>query len=354
MMTIANHLSTDDLRWNAVRARDETADGSFVMAVRTTRIYCRPVCPARAPLRKNVAFYPDAERAEAAGFRACKRCAPDATSKNESHVAMVRVAIDAMTNAISPPSLNDLATLVSMSPFHFHRVFTRLVGVTPKAYAKQLREQLARDTIGTGRSITEAIHDAGYGSSTRFYDGASKRLGMSARKLRERGVGQTIRYATASTAIGVLLVASTDLGICAIEIGDTEDAVTSVLHDRFARAERIRDNDALTEHLQTVVASIDDPRRTLDLPLDIAGTAFQQRVWSALRAIPIGSTRSYSEIAASLGTPNSARAVARACATNEIALAIPCHRVIRGTGELAGYRWGVARKRQLLARESAV
>ena len=351
---VTSDLSTDDLRWDAVRARDERADGRFVMAVRTTRIYCRPVCPARAPLRKNVAFYEDAEAAQAAGFRACKRCAPDATSKNEPHMTIVRVAIDAIKNASSPPSLNDLAALVSMSPFHFHRVFTRLVGITPKAYATQLREQQSRETIGTDRSITEAIHGAGYGSATRFYDGASKRLGMSPRRLRERGAGQTIHYATARTSIGVLLVASTDLGVCAIEIGDTENAVVSIFQDRFARAQRILDTDALADHLRAIVASIDDPLRTLDLPLDIAGTAFQQRVWSALRTIPLGSTRTYSEIAASLGAPQSARAVARACATNELALAIPCHRVIRADGDLAGYRWGLARKRQLLAREAEV
>jgi len=354
VMTVANDLSTDDLRWDAVRARDERADGRFVMAVRTTRIYCRPVCPARAPLRKNVTFYADAETAEAAGFRACKRCAPDATSKNEPHNAMVRAAIDMMASAASPPTLNQLAAHVSMSPFHFHRVFTRIVGVTPKAYANQLRERQAREKISTGGSITDAIHDAGYGSATRFYDGASKRLGMAPRRLRERGAGETIHYATARTSIGVLLVASTALGVCAIEIGDTEEAVVWVFCDRFARAERIRDTDALADHLQAVVNSIDDPRRPLDLPLDIAGTVFQQRVWSALRAIPVGSTRTYADVAAGLGAPQSARAVARACAANELALAIPCHRVIRGDGELAGYRWGQARKRQLLAREAEV
>jgi AraC family transcriptional regulator of adaptative response/methylated-DNA-[protein]-cysteine methyltransferase len=349
---VTNDLLTDDLRWDAVRARDERADGRFVMAVRTTRIYCRPVCPARAPLRKNVAFYADAETAQAAGFRACKRCAPDATSKNEPHKAMVRSAIDAMTNAPAPLSLTELAAHAAMSPFHFHRVFTRLVGITPKAYAKQLRERQARENISAGGSITEAIHDAGYGSASRFYDGASNRLGMTARRLRERGAGETIHFATATTSIGVLLVAATERGVCAIEIGDSEAAVMAVFANRYARANRIAASDGLVEQLNAIVRSIDDPRNELDLPLDIVGTAFQERVWAALRAIPVGSTRTYAEIAASLGAPQSARAVARACAANELALAIPCHRVIRVDGELAGYRWGLERKRQLLAREA--
>jgi len=352
MMLTAEHSLLDDERWSAVRRRDPTADGRFVMSVRSTGIYCRPVCPAREPLRKNVAFHTDWRAAEAAGFRACKRCTPQAPSRDSAHRAIVRDAIATITAAETPPTLALLAQQAGMSRFHFQRVFATIVGVTPKAYAQQHREQVVREQISAGGSITAAIHHAGFGSASRFYEGSAERLGMKPSRLRDRGAGETIHYTTQATSIGVLLVAATKRGICSIDIADDAQTLIARFEERYARAERILETTRLAEDVRAIVASLDEPARGLDVPLDIAGTAFQRRVWQALRAIPVGSTRTYMQIAVELGAPQSARAVARACASNEIALAIPCHRVIRGDGNLAGYRWGLDRKQRLLARET--
>ena len=352
MMMIAEHSLLDDERWSAVRRRDPAADGQFVMSVRSTGIYCRPVCPAREPLRKNVAFHADWRAAEAAGFRACKRCTPQAPSKDSAHHAVVRDAIATIAASETPPTLALLAEKAGMSRFHFQRVFTKIVGITPKAYAQHLRERVVREQISAGGSITAAIYHAGYGSASRFYEGSGRRLGMKPSRLREHGVGETIHYTTQATSIGVLLVAATARGICAIDIADDAQTLLARFEERYARADRVLDTARLADDVRAIVASLDEPARGLDVPLDIAGTAFQRRVWQALRAIPVGSTRTYTQFAVELGAPQSARAVARACASNELAFAIPCHRVIRGDGSLAGYRWGLERKQRLLARET--
>jgi AraC family transcriptional regulator, regulatory protein of adaptative response / methylated-DNA-[protein]-cysteine methyltransferase len=344
-------LAPEDM-WEAVRRRDPAYDGLFYVAVRTTGVYCRPSCKSRPPKRENVAFYPSPEVAERAGFRACKRCRPDRLGAPDPQIEAVKRACQRIASAEEAPPLADLAAEAGLSPFHFHRVFKKVTGVTPKAYSAAERARRAAENLKTAATVTEAIYDAGFNSSSRFYETATARLGMTPGAARRGGSGERIRFAVGETFLGDILVAATDKGVCAIMLGDDPEELAKALQDRFPRAELVGGDKTFERMVATVVGLVEAPGRNLDLPLDIRGTAFQQRVWQALRAIPSGRTSSYAEIAQAVGHPKATRAVAQACAANPLAVAIPCHRVVRADGGLSGYRWGVERKRKLLDREA--
>ncbi|EIL95223.1 bifunctional DNA-binding transcriptional regulator/O6-methylguanine-DNA methyltransferase Ada [Rhodanobacter spathiphylli] len=341
-----------DPRWAALQARDAGADGSFFYSVRTTGVYCRPSCAARPARPENVAFHDSAAAAERAGFRPCKRCKPDQLSLQEQHAAMVTAACRLIENAETAPTLEQLAKPTGLSPFHFHRIFKAIAGVTPKQYAAAHRASRVRSELGRGSSVTEAIFDAGYNASSRFYESSNQLLGMTPSSYRAGGVDHDIRFAIGECSLGAILVAQSQRGVCAILFGDDPDTLARDLQDRFPRANLIGGDRAFEQLVATVVGFVEAPALGLDLPLDVRGTAFQQRVWRALRDIPAGATVSYSEIAQRIGSPRAVRAVAGACAANMLAVAIPCHRVVRNDGGLSGYRWGVERKRTLLAREA--
>jgi AraC family transcriptional regulator of adaptative response/methylated-DNA-[protein]-cysteine methyltransferase len=334
--------------------RDRTADGTFYYAVRTTGVYCRPSCAARLPRREHVRFYATCEEAEQAGFRPCKRCRPNQPALAEQHAAAVAKACRLIEAAEDMPNLDALAEAVGMSRFHFHRIFKTLTGVTPKAYAVAHRTQRVRDELSRTGTVTEAIYGAGFNSNGRFYATSSEVLGMTPTNFRSGGHGACIRFAVGECSLGSLLVAATDKGVCAIMLGDDPDALVRDLQDRFPQAQLIGGDDNFEQLVAKVVGFVEAPALGLDLPLDVQGTAFQQRVWQALRAIPPGTTASYTEIAARIGAPRAVRAVAQACASNAMAVAIPCHRVVRQDGALAGYRWGIERKRALLEREAVL
>jgi AraC family transcriptional regulator, regulatory protein of adaptative response / methylated-DNA-[protein]-cysteine methyltransferase len=344
---------TNEARWDAVQRRDPAFDGAFFFAVRTTGVYCRPSCASRAAKRENVSFYATPEAAELAGYRACKRCRPDKLGLPDPKVAAVKQACERIAAAEEAPRLTELAARAGMSPFHFHRVFKKVTGVTPKAYAAQIQARRAADGLHTAETITEAIYGAGFNSSSRFYENAAARLGMTPTAVRRGGEGAAIRFAIGEASLGAVLVAATDKGVCAIMLGDDPDRLARELQDRFPRAELVGGEPAFERMIAQVVGLIEAPGQSLDLPLDIRGTAFQERVWQALRAIPPGKTATYAEIARAVGRPKAARAVAQACAANPLAIAIPCHRVVRADGDVSGYRWGVERKRALLDREAA-
>jgi AraC family transcriptional regulator of adaptative response/methylated-DNA-[protein]-cysteine methyltransferase len=343
----------DDERWQAVKRRDPAFDGKFLFAVRTTGIYCRPSCASRPAKRENVTFFETAAYAEKAGYRACKRCRPDKLGAPDPQVEAVKRACGQIEQAEEAPKLADLAASVGLSPYHFHRVFKAITGVTPKAYAAQTRAGRAADGLRTAGTVTEAIYDAGFNSSSRFYESTEARLGMTPSAVRRGGAGARIRFAVGEASLGAVLVAATDKGVCAILLGDDAHALVRELQDRFPRAE-FEGGDADFERMVAqVVGLVEAPGQRLDLPLDIRGTAFQQRVWAALSAIPAGQTATYAEIARAIGQPKAVRAVAQACGANPLAVAIPCHRVVRSDGDLSGYRWGVERKRKLIDREAA-
>jgi AraC family transcriptional regulator of adaptative response/methylated-DNA-[protein]-cysteine methyltransferase len=341
-----------DPRWAALQARDAGADGSFFYSVRTTGVYCRPSCAARPARPENVAFHDSAAAAERAGFRPCKRCKPDQLSLQEQHAAMVTAACRLIENAETAPTLEQLAKPTGLSPFHFHRIFKAIAGLTPKQYAAAHRASRVRSELGRGSSVTEAIFDAGYNASSRFYESSNQLLGMTPSSYRAGGVDHDIRFAIGECSLGAILVAQSQRGVCAILFGDDPEALARDLQDRFPRANLIGGDRAFEQLVATVVGFVEAPALGLDLPLDVRGTAFQLRVWRALRDIPAGATVSYSEIAQRFGSPKAVRAVAGACAANMLAVAIPCHRVVRNDGGLSGYRWGVERKRALLAREA--
>ena len=345
--------SESERRWSAVLARDARADGQFYFAVRTTGVYCRPACPARRPRRENVLFFDSCAQAEAAGFRACKRCRPLEASAGARDAERIARACRMIERATAGLPLARLAAACGLSPFHFHRRFKAVTGLTPKAYANEWRARRMRAALDSAPSVTDAIYAAGFQSNGRFYEASSQVLGMPPRDFRRRGERSHIRFAIGQCSLGAILVAATGRGVCAVMLGDDPEALLRELQDRFARAELVGADAGFEQLMAQVVACVDDPRLGLALPLDVRGTAFQQRVWRALRKIGPGSTASYAEIAARIGRPGAARAVARACATNPVALAIPCHRVVRTDGELSGYRWGIERKRALLARERA-
>ena len=349
----AARSSNDDARWRAIERRDRAADGTFVYSVRTTGVYCRPSCAARLPRRENVAFHASCADAERAGFRPCKRCRPSEPALADQHAAAVARACRLIEEAEEAPSLAALAHAAGLSRFHFHRVFKAVTGVTPKAYAAAHRGKRVRAELAQGGTVTEAIYGAGFNSSGRFYAAAPDLLGMTPTQFRAGGSGNVIRFAVGECSLGSILVAATDKGVCAIELGDDPDALVRALQDIFPQARLVGGDAAFEQLVAKVVGFVEAPAHGLELPLDIRGTSFQQRVWKALRAIPAGSTATYTEIAKRIGRPRAVRAVAHACASNAIAVAIPCHRVVRMDGSLAGYRWGVARKRALLARERA-
>jgi AraC family transcriptional regulator of adaptative response/methylated-DNA-[protein]-cysteine methyltransferase len=349
---IAAAATERDPRWAKVLARDRQADGSFWYSVATTGVYCRPSCAARRARPENVRFHASREDAERAGFRPCRRCRPDQPDLHARHAALVAAACRLIERAETPPDLATLAADAGLSPFHFHRVFKAVTGLTPKAYAAAHRARRVRSELARSDSVTSAVFDAGYNSSGRFYAQSDAVLGMTPRSYRAGGADTAIRFAVGECSLGSILVAASERGICSILIGDDPDALARELQDRFPNAD-LSGGDAEFERLVArVVGFVEAPRIGLDLPLDVRGTAFQQRVWQALREIPPGSTASYGEIAARIGAPKSARAVAQACASNTLAVAIPCHRVVRNDGALSGYRWGVERKRALLEREA--
>ena len=350
---MATRKDADDMRWDAVIAKDKGVDGQFYYSVRTTGVYCRPSCPARPALRENVAFHSSCEAAEAAGFRACKRCRPREASQSERHAALVASACALITRSEDPPRLAALAAASGLSPFHFHRVFKAATGLTPKAYADAHRADRVRRALPSSTTITGAIYDAGFNSNGRFYAASAQVLGMTPGRYRAGGDLTQIRFAIGECSLGSILVAATEKGVCAILLGRDPDALVRQLQDRFTKAELIGGDAAFEKLVAKVIGFVEQPRLGLDLPLDVQGTAFQQRVWRALRNIGVGNTASYGDIAARIGQPKSTRAVAQACAANMIAVAIPCHRVIRTDGQLSGYRWGVQRKRALLERESS-
>jgi AraC family transcriptional regulator of adaptative response/methylated-DNA-[protein]-cysteine methyltransferase len=349
----ADRFGDDEACWAAVVRRDPAADGAFVYSVRTTGIYCRPSCAARRPHRANVAFHPTPAAAEAAGFRACLRCRPGAAPRAERHAAAVAAACRAIEAAEELPDLAALAAAASMSRFHFHRVFKAATGVTPHAYAAARRTERVRAALGRRSSVTEAIYDAGFNSSSRFYASSAATLGMTPSAFRGGGADAEIRFAVGASTLGAILVAATDKGVCAIMLGDDPARLVRDLQDQFPAARLDGGDAAFARLVAIVVGFVEAPDSGLDLPLDVRGTAFQQRVWQALREIPPGTTASYAEIAARIGAPRAVRAVAGACAANALAVAIPCHRVVRTDGSLSGYRWGVERKAALLAREGA-
>ena len=350
----AVRFSSDEERWAAVQRRDQDADGAFWYSVRTTGVYCRPSCGARAALRANVAFHASCAAAGQAGFRPCLRCKPDQPPLAERHAQVVAHAcrlIDA-SQADHAPDLDSLAQACAMSRFHFHRIFKAHTGITPNAYAAARRAERVALGLAGAPSVTDAIYAAGYNSSGRFYAGAHGRLGMTPTSWRAGGSGAVIRFAIGACSLGAILVAATDKGICAILMGDDPEQLARDLQDRFPAAELHGADAGFEDTVAKVVGLIEAPALGLDLPLDVRGTVFQQRVWDALRRIPSGATVSYAELAARIGLPSGARAIAGACAANPVAVAIPCHRVVRNDGAISGYRWGVERKRALLDRES--
>lgn len=344
---------TSDPRWGAVVSRDLAADGRFFYSVVTTGVYCHPSCAARTPRPENVAFHETVEAAERAGFRACKRCRPGQRSLAEQHAELVAKLCRFIEASETTPCLEALAERAELSPYHVHRVFKSVTGLTPRAYAAAHRDARLRAELERGSTVTEAIYGAGYGSGGRFYARSDQVLGMTPSEYRAGGADTEIRFAVGECSLGSILVAASARGVCAILMGDDPDRLVRELQDRFPRAELIGGDPEFERSVATVVAFVEAPGVGLDLPLDVRGTAFQQRVWQALRDIPAGATISYSEVAARIGAPRSVRAVAQACSQNALAVAIPCHRVVQRDGGLSGYRWGVERKRALLDREAS-
>lgn len=346
-----SRYASDDARWAAIVARDKQADGEFFYSVRTTGVYCRPSCGARLARRENVAFHADAAAAERAGFRPCKRCRPDQDTLDARHAALVTAACRRIETADEPPRLQALAAEAGLSPHYFHRLFRAVTGVTPRAYANGRRAQRVRETLPAAQSVTSAFYDAGFNSNGRFYASADAVLGMKPAAFRAGGRAESIRFAVAQCSLGALLVAATSRGLCAIALGDDPDALVRDLQDRFPKAELVGADAEFERWVAQVVGFVESPRIGLSLPLDVRGTAFQQRVWEALREVPAGQTASYAQIAGRIGAPRAVRAVAQACASNPLAVVIPCHRIVRNDGALSGYRWGVERKRALLSQE---
>jgi AraC family transcriptional regulator of adaptative response/methylated-DNA-[protein]-cysteine methyltransferase len=337
--------------WTAVVNRDAGVDGSFFYGVRTTGVYCRPGCASRRPLRANTVFFETTGAAEAAGFRACKRCRPTDGSAASRHLVAIEKACALLRTSETMPSLTELADAAGVSRFHFHRVFKQITGITPRDYARSHRIGRLGDKLDAGQPIAASIYATGFGSSSRAYEAAPAGLGMTPGARRRGGNGETIRFVTVETPLGWALVAATERGICMTALADDRDSLAAAVRQRFPAAELIAEDGALKEWTDRIVRFITAPDENLDLPLDIRGTAFQARVWRALQKIPLGKTASYTEIAAALGQPKAVRAVAQACAANKLALIVPCHRVIRSDGDLGGYRWGIERKRALLAGE---
>src|SRR5882762_5391738 len=332
----ASLFSNDEDRWAAVVRRDRGAEGVFYYSVRTTGVYCRPSCAARLARRENVRFHSSCEEAEAAGFRPCKRCRPNEAGLTEQRAAIVAKACRLIETAEEMPNLEALAESAGMSRFHFHRVFKSVTGVTPKAYAAAHRARRMREELPKRHTVTEAIYGAGFNSNGRFYAESSQMLGMTPKNFRRGGRGEAIRFAVGECSLGSILVAASEKGVCAISLGNSPDKLVKDLQDSFSKAQLIGGDKQFEQVVAKVVGFVEAPKFGLDLPLDVRGTAFQRRVWKALREIPSGSTASYSDVAKRIGSPKAIRAVAGACASNKIAVAIPCHRVLRTGGDLSG------------------
>ncbi len=354
LMTMHKSPVTDrtDARWRMVLDRDESFDGRVWYGVKTTGVYCRPSCAARTPKPENVAFYDTCDAAEAAGLRPCKRCKPREEAPKARQAALIAEACRRIETAEEEPSLEQLARAAGLSPYHFHRVFKAATGLTPKAYAAAKRAGRVREGLSQGERVTDALYDAGYGSNSRFYERSNDILGMTPKRFQDGGRDTDIRFAVAQCSLGAILVAQSDKGVVAISLGDDPERLARDLQDRFPKANLIGADTGFEKRVAQVIGFVEAPGNGLDLPFDIRGTAFQQRVWQALRAIPVGRTASYAEIAGRIGQPEAVRAVAGACAANTLAVVIPCHRVVRTDGSLSGYRWGVERKRALLDRET--
>jgi AraC family transcriptional regulator of adaptative response/methylated-DNA-[protein]-cysteine methyltransferase len=343
---------TDDLRWTAVEGRDASADGRFVYSVASTGVYCRPSCAARLALRRNVRFHETCAAAESAGFRACKRCRPNEAPLAERQAELVRAACRTIETAEALPELGTLAAAAGLSKFHFLRVFRKVTGVTPRQYAERWRAERVQTELRAGSSVTEAIYDAGFQSSSRFYAKAPGILGMTPGQFRGGGSGVAIRYVMGQSSLGLVLIASTEKGICSVRFGESEAALVEELAEDFPYASIERAGPKFQASADAVLRFIDEPRDRFELPLDIRGTAFQQRVWQALREVPAGQTVSYSELAARAGNAAAVRAVGSACGANPVAVIVPCHRAVRSDGTLSGYRWGLERKRMLIEKEA--
>ncbi len=351
MLTEIISPAETDPRWQALLARDSSQDGKFVYAVKTTGVYCRPACPSRLAKPVNVEFFDTCEDAEASGYRACQRCKPKQASLSSRQADLVAEACRLIEASEEVPTLDTLAEQAGHSPFHFHRIFKSVTGLTPKEYADAHRAKRVRDELASGESVTSAIYGAGFNSSGRFYAESDKRLGMKPSNFRKGGAEAEIRFAIGQCSLGAILVAQSGRGICAILLGEDPEELIRDLENRFPNATLIGGDTGFEDLVAKVVGFVEAPNLGLDLPLDVRGTAFQERVWRALRDIPAGETVSYADLAERIGSPAAVRAVAGACAANKIAVAIPCHRVVRNDGSLSGYRWGVERKRTLLARE---
>jgi AraC family transcriptional regulator, regulatory protein of adaptative response / methylated-DNA-[protein]-cysteine methyltransferase len=345
--------TAQDPRWMRVKIRDKSADGVFWYSVATTGVFCRPSCPSRTANPQNVQIHDSPAAARAAGFRPCKRCKPEGASLDAQNAALIAKACKLIESRSEPMSLQELACAVELSPHYFHRLFKARIGLTPKEYASAHQASRVRKNLQSGPSITQAIYDAGYNSNGRFYENAAGILGMTPRRFRSGGQDEEIRFAVGQCSLGAILVASTRKGVVSILIDDEPDALVRTLQDRFPNAQLVGADEEYEQLVARVVGLVESPGANVELPLDVRGTVFQRKVWQALRKIPAGKTASYTDIARRIGAPKAVRAVAGACAANNIAVAIPCHRVIRNDGGVAGYRWGVERKRALLERESA-
>ncbi len=343
----------NEAKWNAVLSRDARFDGQFVFAVSSTGIYCRPSCPSRRPRRDRVSFFQLPEAAEQAGFRACRRCHPRNGRAIDPQSEMVQQVCRLVEDSEERLTLATLSKQMGVSSFHLQRTFKKIVGITPRQYAEVCRTNKFKDSVRDGQPITGAMYDAGYGSSSRLYERAAAELGMTPATYRRNGTGAVINYAVAKCDLGCLLVAATKKGICAVRLGFFETELETALRSEFSEALIKRDDEELREWVSQILENLAGRSPNLNLPLDVRATAFQRLVWEALRAIPYGSTRSYRQVAQAIGRPSAVRAVARACATNPVALVVPCHRVIREDNSLGGYRWGLERKKKLLAEERA-
>ncbi|MGO4355087.1 bifunctional DNA-binding transcriptional regulator/O6-methylguanine-DNA methyltransferase Ada [Rhizobium sp. RAF36] len=352
LRNIAAPAVIDDPRWARIVTRDKSADGQFWFSVLTTGVYCRPSCPSRAANPSNVQIHGTLESARATGFRACKRCSPDSPNSADGNTALVAKACRIIEESQEEPSLETLAAAVDRSSSYFHRLFKAATGVTPKEYAAAHRAKRVREGLASASSVTEAIYDAGFNSSGRFYEKSTGLLGMTPSQYRAGGENEEIRFAIGQTSLGSILVASSRKGVASILLGDDPDTLARDLQDCFPKARLIGADPDYEAVVAQVVGFVETPHVGLNLPLDVRGTAFQQRVWQALQGVPVGETVSYADVARRIGSPKAVRAVASACASNKLAVAIPCHRVVRTGGDLAGYRWGVERKREFIRREA--
>ena len=350
-MAARQEQSAPEQWWDAVVSRDPSRDGQFFFAVSTTGVYCRPSCPAKRPRRENVAFFPTPEAAERAGFRACLRCKPKSANANPQATLVKNICRFIEQHLDEPITLMRLSDEFGQSPFHLQRMFKKALGISPKAYADSCRMGQLKQNLRAGHNVTRALYDAGYGSSSRLYERTSAHLGMTPDKYRRGAIAATIRYTCVASPLGRMLVGATDKGVCSIKFGGSDEELTEGLKHEFPFATRKRDDRSMRQWTTALLDQLAGQKVNQALPLDIQATAFQRRVWTYLQSLPLGATRSYGEVARAIGQPTAARAVARACATNPVAVAVPCHRVIREDGGLGGYRWGLERKRTLLEME---